>query len=101
MPKSEYELLRAVASAAEGLVAGTDWNKGTQAIIYGYRSKLIAAVKDYQRYIARTQRTCTICGRLKVDPMTLNSVPVDKRMCYRDECGDDPRCKPKGKRRGR
>ena len=100
MPKSEHELLLAIARAAEGLVLGTDWNKGTQAIIHGYRAKLVKAVKAYQQHVARTQRTCTTCGRLKVDPMTLNSIPVDRKLCYRDECGDDPRCKPKGKRRG-
>ena len=36
---------------------------------------------------------CEICGRTLVDAMTLNSTPVDKTMCYREETGNDPRCK--------
>ena len=43
---------------------------------------------------------CSTCGRPHVDPMTLNSWPIDKSMCYQAETGGDPRCKPrKGKKR--
>jgi hypothetical protein len=41
--------LEAVARAAEGLSHGVDWNKGTHAIIHGYRKQLLealAAIKD-------------------------------------------------------
>ena len=38
---------------------------------------------------------CPICGRPEVDPMTLNSVPVDRSMCYQSETGNDSRCKRK------
>lgn len=35
---------------------------------------------------------CPICLRRHVDPMTLNSTPVDRSMCYQKETGNDPRC---------
>jgi hypothetical protein len=43
---------------------------------------------------------CSICGRPHVDPMTLNSWPIDKAKCYQAETGGDPRCRArKGKKR--
>jgi len=41
--------------------------------------------------------TCEICGRKKVDPMTLNSTGINKNLCYKEETGSDPRCKCKHK----
>ena len=39
-----------------------------------------------------TTAQCAVCGRRFVDPMTLNSWPIDRTLCYSEECGDDPRC---------
>ena len=41
---------------------------------------------------------CNTCGRQQVHPMTLNSVGIDRKQCYKSETGEDPRCKPKRKR---
>jgi len=40
---------------------------------------------------------CPVCNRPEIDPMTLNSVPVDRSRCYQHETGNDKRCKPQRK----
>ncbi len=37
---------------------------------------------------------CGTCKRRHVDPMSLNTSPADRSMCYRDATGGDRRCKP-------
>lgn len=57
---------------------------------------LAATAKDLndEDYLAgENMNTCSVCGRRKVDPMTLNSVGINKNLCYKDKTGSDPRCK--------
>lgn len=60
--------------------------------------------RGYSRMLKQVKRNplgrCSTCGRPHVDPMTLNSWPVDKSKCYQAETGGDPRCRArKGKKR--
>jgi hypothetical protein len=46
--EAENKRLMAVFEAAHGLCCGVDWNKGTHAILHGYRKKLIDAVRKFR-----------------------------------------------------
>jgi hypothetical protein len=64
-------------------------------IPYKIRQKVLtAAIYRKQNREGRVNPIgrCRVCGRQHVDPMTLNSYPVNKSMCYREETGSDPRC---------
>jgi hypothetical protein len=51
MAAAERDALLPVFKAAKGLCFGTDWNKGAHALKYGYRQKLIDAVRQARNVV--------------------------------------------------